>query len=275
MGAAHEVTGQVLLDRSPMFASRALLDEIRRRQGEHLEDPPDEPDEAVEVDAHIVAYARKPHTLAQSVVDGGLPETSKLLEWSSGAIARASDLESQQIFGPVRSFWCACGRYRGRTYVGIVCQRCGVEVIDAACRRMRCAHIRLDVVVMHPWYAPAAALLLDLPLDEIRRTPADTLRERLRALSLAALIAELRQSIVTAPKARVADQAGRRLAMAEAFRTAEGRFATRPESIVLEAVMVVPPHGEVHFDRARVRDAYAAILESPANVPALFAAFGG
>ncbi|RKZ29174.1 hypothetical protein DRQ29_00570, partial [bacterium] len=34
----------------------------------------------------------------------------------------------QKIFGPVKDFECACGKYKGSRFKGVVCDRCGVEV---------------------------------------------------------------------------------------------------------------------------------------------------
>ena len=34
----------------------------------------------------------------------------------------------QKIFGPVRDYECACGKYKRIKYKGVVCDRCGVEV---------------------------------------------------------------------------------------------------------------------------------------------------
>ncbi len=248
--------------------SKALLDEIRRRLEEPVVDPPEVAETLVPLDPQLRAFATRPHNLVQSVVDGGLLGADKIREWSSGEITKPADLESQLVFGPVRSYWCACGRYRGRHYAGIVCKRCGVEVIDAAARRTRTGHITLREPVVHPWYAPAAALLLDLPLAQLTAVPPFELHERLLAFDAARLdhlVDELKYAIVTAPKARVADAAGRRLALVEAFRTAAARTFTQPASIVLALVPVLPPNVDLPIDRVKVRDAYAQILEAPAR----------
>lgn len=36
----------------------------------------------------------------------------------------------ERIFGPVRDYECACGKYKRIRYKGIVCDRCGVEVTE-------------------------------------------------------------------------------------------------------------------------------------------------
>src|SRR6201994_622431 len=58
----------------------------------------------------------------------------------------------ERIFGPVKDYECACGKYKRIRYKGIVCDRCGVEVIEKKVRRERMGHIKLVVPVVHIWY---------------------------------------------------------------------------------------------------------------------------
>ncbi|MBI4386913.1 MAG: DNA-directed RNA polymerase subunit beta', partial [Elusimicrobia bacterium] len=58
----------------------------------------------------------------------------------------------ERIFGPVRDYECACGKYRWIKFKGIVCDRCGVEVTEAKVRRERMGHIELAVPVAHIWF---------------------------------------------------------------------------------------------------------------------------
>jgi len=58
----------------------------------------------------------------------------------------------ERIFGPVKDFECACGKYKRIRYKGIVCDRCGVEVTEKKVRRDRVGHINLIVPVAHIWY---------------------------------------------------------------------------------------------------------------------------
>ena len=58
----------------------------------------------------------------------------------------------ERIFGPVKDFECACGKYKRIRYKGIVCDRCGVEVTEKKVRRDRVGHIHLVVPVAHIWY---------------------------------------------------------------------------------------------------------------------------
>jgi DNA-directed RNA polymerase subunit beta' len=58
----------------------------------------------------------------------------------------------ERIFGPVKDWECACGKYKRIRYKGIVCDRCGVEVTEKKVRRERTGHISLVVPVAHIWY---------------------------------------------------------------------------------------------------------------------------
>ncbi|MDO5114693.1 MAG: DNA-directed RNA polymerase subunit beta' [Synergistaceae bacterium] len=60
----------------------------------------------------------------------------------------------ERIFGPIRSYECACGKYKrsGPKFRGVVCERCGVEVTDNRVRREKMGHIELAAPVVHIWY---------------------------------------------------------------------------------------------------------------------------
>ena len=83
--------------------------------------------------------------------------------WSFGALtatrhasATFSDnvlgtLHDQRIFGPVRDLRCACGRYSGDRYKGMICDRCGVKIAPSASRGSRFGHIELIQSIAHPF----------------------------------------------------------------------------------------------------------------------------
>ncbi len=60
----------------------------------------------------------------------------------------------ERIFGPQKSYECACGKYKksGPKFKGVICDRCGVEVTDNRVRRERMGHIELAAPVVHIWY---------------------------------------------------------------------------------------------------------------------------
>ncbi len=87
-----------------------------------------------------------------------------LLERSSGEVLKPETINyrthkperdglfCERIFGPVKDYECACGKYKRIRYKGIVCDRCGVEVTEKKVRRERIGHISLVVPVAHIWY---------------------------------------------------------------------------------------------------------------------------
>ncbi|MDR1818432.1 MAG: DNA-directed RNA polymerase subunit beta' [Puniceicoccales bacterium] len=75
----------------------------------------------------------------------------------------------QRIFGPVRDYECACGKYKRIKFKGVVCDRCGVEVTMARVRRERMGHIELSVPVAHIWFLKSLPSRLGLLLDMTAR----------------------------------------------------------------------------------------------------------
>ncbi|MCB9845239.1 MAG: DNA-directed RNA polymerase subunit beta' [Phycisphaeraceae bacterium] len=58
----------------------------------------------------------------------------------------------ERIFGPERDYECACGKYRGTKFKGIICDRCGVKVTHSRVRRKRMGHINLAAPIVHIWF---------------------------------------------------------------------------------------------------------------------------
>ncbi|GHV29815.1 DNA-directed RNA polymerase subunit beta' [Synergistales bacterium] len=81
----------------------------------------------------------------------------------------------ERIFGPTRSFECACGKYKrsGQKFKGVICDRCGVEVTDNRVRRDRMGHIELAAPVVHIWYLRGIpsrlSLLLGTPTKDLEK----------------------------------------------------------------------------------------------------------
>jgi len=76
----------------------------------------------------------------------------------------------QKIFGPVRDYECACGKYKRIKYKDVVCDRCGVEVTISRVRRERMGHIELAVPVTHIWFLKSMPSRLGLMLDMTARS---------------------------------------------------------------------------------------------------------
>ena len=94
----------------------------------------------------------------------GLSSPEKILGESRGEVLKPETINyrthkperdglfCERIFGPIKDFECACGKYKRIRYRGIVCDRCGVEVTEKKVRRDRVGHINLVVPVAHIWY---------------------------------------------------------------------------------------------------------------------------
>ncbi|MGQ9499912.1 MAG: DNA-directed RNA polymerase subunit beta' [Dissulfurimicrobium sp.] len=78
-----------------------------------------------------------------------------------------------RIFGPIKDYECLCGKYKRIKYRGVICEKCGVEVIPAKARRERMGHITLAAPVAHIWFLKSLpskiGSLLDLSLKELER----------------------------------------------------------------------------------------------------------
>jgi DNA-directed RNA polymerase subunit beta' len=106
-----------------------------------------------------------------------------VLGWSSGEITKPETINyrtqkpepdglfCEKVFGPVKNYECACGKYKRIRYKGIICEKCGVEVIHSKVRRERMGHIKLAVPVTHPWFLRSTpskiGLLLDIPVKKL------------------------------------------------------------------------------------------------------------
>ena len=108
----------------------------------------------------------------------------EILSWSFGEVKKpetinyhslkpeAEGLFCQQIFGPVKDYECACGKYKRIKFRGVVCERCGVEVGPSAVRRERMGHIKLAMPVAHTWFlreGKIATLLNNLPQKKLEQ----------------------------------------------------------------------------------------------------------
>jgi len=79
----------------------------------------------------------------------------------------------ERIFGPVNDWECHCGKYKRVRYKGIICERCGVEVIESNVRRHRIGFVELASPVTHVWYVKGRpskiALILNISLKELEQ----------------------------------------------------------------------------------------------------------
>jgi DNA-directed RNA polymerase subunit beta' len=106
-------------------------------------------------------------------------------EWSHGEVKKPETINYRtfkpereglfcaKIFGPVKDFECNCGKYKRMKHRGVVCEKCGVEVIPSKVRRERLGHIELATPVAHIWFLRSLpsriGSVLDMTLKEVER----------------------------------------------------------------------------------------------------------
>ena len=115
-----------------------------------------------------------------------LASADEIRSWSHGEVKKPETINyrtlkpekdglfCEKIFGPVKDWECACGKYKGIRFKGIVCERCGVEITSAKVRRERMGHIELAAPVSHIWYfkSPTSfplARLLDIKSKDLEK----------------------------------------------------------------------------------------------------------
>lgn len=114
-----------------------------------------------------------------------LASPEKIREWSFGEVKKPETINYRtfkperdglfcsKIFGPIKDYECNCGKYKRMKHRGIVCEKCGVEVIQSKVRRERMGHIELAAPVAHIWFLKClpskVGNLLDLTLKDLER----------------------------------------------------------------------------------------------------------
>lgn len=109
----------------------------------------------------------------------------KIRSWSFGEVKKPETINYRtfkperdglfcaKIFGPTKDYECLCGKYKRLKHRGVVCEKCGVEVIQSKVRRERMGHIELASPVAHIWFLKSLpsriGLLLDMTLKDLER----------------------------------------------------------------------------------------------------------
>ena len=109
----------------------------------------------------------------------------KIRSWSYGEVKKPETINYRsfkpekdglfcaKIFGPIKDWECNCGKYKRMKHRGIVCDKCGVEVIQSKVRRERMGHIELAAPVAHIWFLKGVpsriGTLLDMSLKGLER----------------------------------------------------------------------------------------------------------
>src|SRR6187200_550321 len=134
----------------------------------------------------IFSFFEKPKDpLSFSAIRISLASPEKIREWSHGEVKKPETINYRtfkperdglfcaKIFGPVKDYECICGKYKRMKHRGIVCEKCGVEVIQSKVRRERLGHINLATPVAHIWFLKSLPSrignLLDITLKELEK----------------------------------------------------------------------------------------------------------
>ncbi|MGB0680283.1 MAG: DNA-directed RNA polymerase subunit beta', partial [Polyangiales bacterium] len=134
----------------------------------------------------IFSFFEKPKDpLSFSAIRISLASPEKIREWSHGEVKKPETINYRtfkpehgglfcaRIFGPVKDYECICGKYKRMKHRGIVCEKCGVEVIQSRVRRERLGHITLATPVAHIWFLKSLpsriGAVLDISLKDLER----------------------------------------------------------------------------------------------------------
>jgi|GEM_PF-6412730 hypothetical protein len=133
----------------------------------------------------VVTFPTKdlPH-LPENALAFRLASPHDIRGWSFGEVKKSTTYDDrtfrperdglfcERIFGPEKDGECACGKYRGMKYKGMICDRCDVKVTHSRVRFKRMGHIELAVEVIHPWALYESDYLsgqIDLTRDQLQQ----------------------------------------------------------------------------------------------------------
>jgi len=134
----------------------------------------------------LFSFFEKPkQPMAFNAVRISLASPEKIRAWSYGEVKKPETINYRtfkperdglfcaKIFGPTKDYECNCGKYKRMKHRGVVCEKCGVEVIQSKVRRERLGHIELAAPVAHIWFLKSLpsriGSLLDMTLRELEK----------------------------------------------------------------------------------------------------------
>ena len=134
----------------------------------------------------VFSYFEKPKDpIRFNAIKISIASPDQILSWSYGEVKKPETINYRtfkperdglfcaKIFGPVKDYECLCGRYKRMKHKGVVCEKCGVEVIQSKVRRDRIGHITLATPVAHIWFLKSLpsriGSILDLTLKELEK----------------------------------------------------------------------------------------------------------
>src|SRR6266852_384575 len=128
---------------------------------------------------------RHPKPITFDAIRIKLAAPQKIRDWSHGEVKKPETINYRtfkperdglfcaKIFGPVKDYECNCGKYKRMKHRGVVCEKCGVEVIQSKVRRERLGHINLATPVAHIWFLKSLPSrignLLDITLKDLEK----------------------------------------------------------------------------------------------------------
>jgi DNA-directed RNA polymerase subunit beta' len=134
----------------------------------------------------IFNFFEKPKDpLSFAAIRISLASPEKIRQWSHGEVKKPETINYRtfkperdglfcaKIFGPVKDYECNCGKYKRMKHRGVVCEKCGVEVIQSKVRRERLGHINLATPVAHIWFLKSLPSrignMLDITLKDLEK----------------------------------------------------------------------------------------------------------
>ncbi len=134
---------------------------------------------------YLSFYEKGKSPISFNAIRISIASPEKIESWSHGEVKKPETINYRtfkpekdglfcaKIFGPTKDYECNCGKYKRMKHRGIVCEKCGVEVIQSKVRRERMGHIRLATPVAHIWFLRSIpskiGILLDMTLRELER----------------------------------------------------------------------------------------------------------
>ncbi len=130
-------------------------------------------------------FEKPQNPLRFNAIQVSLASADMVHSWSHGEVKKPETINYRtfkperdglfcaKIFGPTKDYECNCGKYKRMRHRGVVCEKCGVEVIQSKVRRERMGHIDLASPVAHIWFLKSLpsriGTLMDMPLKELER----------------------------------------------------------------------------------------------------------
>jgi len=138
------------------------------------------------LEEYLLSFFEKPKDPSSfSAIKISVASPEQIRSWSHGEVKKPETINYRtfkperdglfcaRIFGPVKDYECNCGKYKRMKHRGIICEKCGVEVIQSKVRRERMGHVELAAPVAHIWFLKSIpskiGTVLDMTLKELER----------------------------------------------------------------------------------------------------------